>query len=140
MLAQGQSTPKLVVLNSCDGGRADSSEIISSTGAILAAMGIPAVISMQYEITDDAAMEFSRTCYEALGEGRAMDEAVSESRMAIKLARDESVEWVTPVLHMRSREGRLWVMDLSGIVKPIRIGRSLSDFESVLEAAAPAGS
>jgi hypothetical protein len=134
ILAEGHDAPRLVVLNSCEGARADASDIISSTGAILAAMGIPAVISMQYEITDDAAMEFSRTFYEALGEGRAIDEAVSESRMAIKLARDESVEWVTPVLHMRSREGRLWVMDLSSIVKPRPV-----EIQTVIAPPPPAG-
>ena len=51
---------RLAVLNSCDGARADKLDIFSSTAAVLVRKGTPAVIAMQYEITDRAAIELSR--------------------------------------------------------------------------------
>ena len=103
---------KLAVLNSCEGARASDASLFSSTGAILASRGVPAVVSMQYEITDRAAVEFSRTFYDSLAEGEAVDAAVSEARKAIKMALGETVEWGTPVLHMRAKDGVLFRVDL----------------------------
>jgi hypothetical protein len=54
-------TLRLVVLNSCDGARGSGQDVFTSTAAILVRRGIPAVVAMQYEITDRAAIEFSRT-------------------------------------------------------------------------------
>jgi hypothetical protein len=104
---------KLAVLNSCEGARASRTGLFSSTGAILAGRGVPAVVSMQYEITDRAAVEFSRTFYDSLAEGEAVDAAVSDARQAIKMALGETVEWGTPVLHMRAKDGVLFRVDLS---------------------------
>jgi hypothetical protein len=52
---------RLVVLNSCEGGTGGKQDIFSSTAAILMGRGILAVLAMQYEITDRAAIEFTRT-------------------------------------------------------------------------------
>ncbi len=103
---------KLAVLNSCEGARASHASLFSSTGSILASRGIPAVVSMQYEITDRAAVEFSRTFYDSLAEGEPVDSAVSDARKAIKMALGDTVEWGTPVLHMRARDGVLFRVDL----------------------------
>jgi hypothetical protein len=104
---------KLAVLNSCEGARASRTGLFSSTGAILAGRGVPAVVSMQYEITDRAAVEFSRTFYDSLAEGEAVDAAVADARQAIKMALGETVEWGTPVLHMRAKDGVLFHVDLT---------------------------
>ena len=104
---------KLAILNSCEGARASATNLFSSTGAILAGRGVPAVVSMQYQITDQAALEFSRTFYDSLAEGEGVDAAVAAARQAIKMALGETVEWGTPVLHMRSRDGRLFRVDLA---------------------------
>ncbi|HEX9941450.1 MAG TPA: CHAT domain-containing protein [Thermoanaerobaculia bacterium] len=109
---------KLAVLNSCEGARASAMNVFSSTGAILASRGIPAVVSMQYAITDRAAVEFSRTFYDSLADGEAVDEAVSDARKAIKMALGETVEWGTPVLHMRARDGVLFRLDLDLFRQP----------------------
>lgn len=103
---------KLAVLNSCEGARASRTNLFSSTGAILASRGIPAVVSMQYELTDRAAVEFSRSFYDSLAEGEAVDSAVADARKAIKMALEETVEWGTPMLHMRARDGVLFRVDL----------------------------
>lgn len=103
---------KLAVLNSCEGARSSPASLFSSTGAILASRGIPAVVSMQYEITDRAAVEFSRSFYDSLAEGGAVDAALTDARKSIKMALEDPVEWGKPVLHMRARDGVLFRIDL----------------------------
>ena len=49
---------RLVLLNSCEGARGGERDVFSSTAATLVSRGIPAVLAMQYEITDEAAIEF----------------------------------------------------------------------------------
>ena len=51
---------------------------------------------------------FARTFYESLVDGLPVDAAVVESRVAISLAIHNTVEWGTPVLHMRSPDGILF--------------------------------
>jgi|GEM_PF-3053810 len=101
---------RLVVLNSCDGARAGERDVFSSTAATLIRSGIPAVLAMQYEITDRAAIELSRTFYDALADGLPIDTAVCEARKAIKLGLETSLEWGTPVLYTHSPDGVLFEM------------------------------
>src|SRR2546430_144567 len=115
MLLADHRSLRLVVLNSCEGARGSELDIFSSTAAILVRRGIPAVLAMQYEITDRAAITLSKVFYEALAKGIPVDRAVSEARKTISLAAGTTVEWGTPVLYMRSPNGVLF--DLSADVK-----------------------
>jgi hypothetical protein len=99
---------RLVVLNSCEGARSNEHDIFSSTAATLVSRGIPAVLAMQYEITDRAAIEFSHAFYETLTDGMPVDMAVSEARKAISLGVANTVEWGTPVLYTGSSDGLLF--------------------------------
>jgi tetratricopeptide (TPR) repeat protein len=99
---------RLVLLNSCEGARGSEHDVFSSTAAILVRRGLPAVVAMQYEITDRAAVEFARSFYEALAEGLPVDAAVAEARKAISLAVTNTVEWGTPVLYMRAPQGAIF--------------------------------
>ena len=99
---------RLVVLNSCEGAKGSEHDIFSGTASILVRRGIPAVLAMQYEITDRAAIEFSRAFYDALADGSPVDTAVSEARKAINLGIANTLEWGTPVLYMRSPDGVLF--------------------------------
>jgi outer membrane protein assembly factor BamD (BamD/ComL family) len=96
---------RLALLNSCEGARASQRDIFSSSAAVLVRRGLPAVLAMQYAITDRAAIEFSRAFYEALADGLPVDAAVCEARKAISLAITNTIEWGTPVLYMRSPQG-----------------------------------
>jgi CHAT domain/WD domain, G-beta repeat len=98
----------LVVLNSCEGAKGSQRDIFSSTAAILVRRGLPAVLAMQYEITDRAAITLSKVFYEALAEGTPVEMAVSEARKTISVAAGSTVEWGTPVLYMRSPNGVLF--------------------------------
>ncbi|MBA3424853.1 MAG: CHAT domain-containing protein, partial [Rubrobacter sp.] len=97
---------RLAFLNSCEGARGNNNDAFSSTAATLVRSGIPAVVAMQYEITDKAAIEFSRDFYEAVADGLPIDAAVTEARAAVSM--DSMLEWGTPVLYMRSPDGRLF--------------------------------
>src|SRR5690606_37243505 len=68
---------RLVLLNACESARPGALDIFSSTAAALVRRGLPAVIAMQYEITDRAAIEFARSLYDALADGLPIDSAVS---------------------------------------------------------------
>ena len=99
---------RLAVLNSCDSARADRLDVFSSTATTLVRRGTPAVVAMQYEITDDAAIEFSRSFYEAVADGMAVDGAMAEARKGVALAIPNTLEWGTPVLFMRAPDGVLF--------------------------------
>ncbi|MGC9393856.1 MAG: SUMF1/EgtB/PvdO family nonheme iron enzyme [Anaerolineae bacterium] len=99
---------RLVLLNACEGARSSTQDIFSATAAILVRRGLPAVLAMQYPITDRAAVEFARTFYEALADGLPVDTATTEARQAISYVAPHSVEWGIPVLYMRAADGVLF--------------------------------
>jgi outer membrane protein assembly factor BamD (BamD/ComL family) len=114
-LLADHSALRLVLLNSCEGARGSDRDVFSSTASILVRRGIPAVLAMQYEITDQSAIEFARAFYRALAYGLSVDEAVVAARKAISLAVNNTVEWGTPVLYMRAPEGVLF--DVTGMAR-----------------------
>ncbi len=117
-LLANQRALRLVLLNACEGGQGSQYDIFSSAASILVRRGIPAVLAMQYEITDRAAIELARSFYEALTDGLPVDTAVTHARQAIGFAAPGSIEWVTPVLYMRSPDGKLF--DLQAKAAPLQ--------------------
>jgi WD40 repeat protein len=107
-LLANHSALRLVVLNACEGGKSSSRDLFSSAAATLARRGIPAVLAMQYEITDQAAIQLTRTFYRALAHGLPVDAAVSEARTAISLSAAQTLEWGTPVLYLRAPDSLLF--------------------------------
>jgi hypothetical protein len=108
---KGTSMPVLVVLNACDTARSSEIEGASPFGGVAAALvrkGVPAVVAMQFPITDDAAIPFADALYTRIAAGDPVDTAVTEGRVAIRAAVRDSMEWATPVLFMRSPDGRLF--------------------------------
>jgi len=97
---------RLVFLNSCEGAKGSERDAFSSTAATLVRCGVPAVVAMQYEVTDGAAIEFSRNFYEAVADGLPMDAAVAEARTGVNMV--SALEWGIPVLYMRSPDGRIF--------------------------------
>ncbi len=108
-------TLRLVMLNACEGARGGSRDIFSGTASILVRRGIPAVLAMQYEIGDAAAVELARTFYESIARGMPIDAAVAESRKAISFARGDSLEWGTPILYTRAPDGVLFRLDTGAL-------------------------
>jgi hypothetical protein len=102
---------RLALLNACEGAQGSKRDLFSSTAATLARRGIPAVLAMQYEISDRAAIECTRSFYEALADSLPVDAAVSEARKAVSLSIANTLEWATPVLYMRAPDGALFAVE-----------------------------
>jgi len=98
---------RLAVLNSCEGARNSRTDPFAGLATTLLRQGIPAVVAMQFEITDDAAITFAGEFYAALADGYPVDAAVAEARRAIYFQPND-IEWGTPVLYMRSSDGILF--------------------------------
>jgi hypothetical protein len=98
---------RLVVLNACEGARSGTLDPFSGVAQSLVQQGIPAVIAMQFEFTDEAAITLAQEFYLAVSEGFAIDRSLAEARRAI-FAGGNNVEWGTPVLYMRSQDGQLF--------------------------------
>ncbi|MGW6919424.1 CHAT domain-containing protein [Kitasatospora sp. NPDC054939] len=96
--------PQLVVLNGCETGAAGGQDVFSSVAGALLEY-VPAVVAMQFKVTDDAAIVFARFFYQALvGLRRPIDVAVHQGRLALLLQDDDSLAWATPVLYVRDDE------------------------------------
>ncbi len=99
---------RLVVLNACEGSRTAPDDPFSGVAQALARAGIPAVIAMQFEISDPAALAFSQSFYQAIADGLPVDVATVEARRSM-FADDNEIEWATPVLYLRSTDGRVFI-------------------------------
>jgi hypothetical protein len=107
-LLADQTALRLVVLNACDGARTSLTDPFAGIATTLVQLGVPAVIAMQFTISDAAAILFAEELYTNLIGGRApIDAAVSEARKAI-FVEQGSMEWATPVLFLADTEVQLF--------------------------------
>ena len=120
LLARQRHDLRLVLLNACEGARGGRLDLFAGTAATLVGSGIPAVLAMQYEITDDAAIDFARTFYEALADNLPVDTAVADARNAMTLRNRFSLEWGTPVLYLRAPDGRLFDLATTATATPAK--------------------
>jgi len=103
-------------LNACEaGGVAEgdaSARIRVGVARSLAQSGVPAVVAMQFPISDLAAITFAREFYKVLlgkEEIHSVDGAVTYARAAIQRNLPYgTLEWATPVLYMQTPDGRLF--------------------------------
>ena len=75
---------------------------------------IPAVIAMQFEISDEVAIVIAHEFYTALAAGYPVDAALAEPRKAA-FTGGNSAEWGIPVLYLRSADGRIF-----GVTPPMQ--------------------
>jgi len=103
-----RSSLRLAFLNACRTARASAPQAFGGVATALVRAGLPAVIAMQFPITDRAAITFSETVYRHLAAGDEIDAAVTEGRLAIVGREPKSVEWGTPALFLHVADGRLF--------------------------------
>jgi hypothetical protein len=157
---------RLVVLNACETAklpRQRGQDPYSAAAAALALAGVPAIVAMQFPISDRAAVVFATAFYESLAHREPLEAAVVDGRLAICGERDcgggETLEWVTPVLYLQAENGIMLeaqpeesaggaaapaarspqptVPDASRAARPLRLGiRSLVGLGHDLEAKA----
>lgn len=106
MLAPHDSL-KLAVFNSCEGARSTAQDPFAGVALSVVQKGIPAVIGMQFEITDGVAIKFAEELYTSLAKGQPVDIAMISARRAIFSATPD-IEWGTPVLFLRSEDGQIF--------------------------------
>jgi TonB family protein len=117
VLLRDHRSLRLAVLNACEGARGSRRDPFSGVAQSLLQQRVPAVIAMQFEISDLAAKVFAREFYCAIAGGNPVDAAVCESRKAL-FNEDFGQEWATPVLYMRSHEGTLFDLVPAGAAVP----------------------
>ena len=126
----GERDVRLAFLNACEGACSSPKDTFSGIAQSLIQKGLSAVIAMQSEITDTAAITFSRGFYTAIASGDPIDAAVSEARMSI-MESQNYLEWATPVLFMRSADGQIfdveWKSSDTALLKDISTAESLDD-------------
>ena len=119
---------RLAVLNACEGARSGVGDPFAGTAQSLIQQGLPAVVAMQFEITDAAAIIFARELYAAIADDYPLEAALCEARGAIRDA-GNLIEWGTPVLYSRAPDGRLFDLTkqdrVSGVARqtPVKADR-----------------
>jgi hypothetical protein len=108
---------RLAVLNACEGARASRADPFAGVAQSLVLQGIPSVIAMQFEISDEAAVTLTAEFYGAIADGYPVDAALTEARKAV-LSQGSDVEWATPVLYMRSPDGRVFEVETLPVQEP----------------------
>ena len=138
---------RLALLNACETAKATSDyeqDPFAGVANALLMGGLPAVIAMQFPISDEAALAFSETFYRRLIRGYPVDQAVAQARRKV-YAKTNSLEWGTPVLLMRTADGRLFDLDAphtddeTGEVETLRDNRRATPATSNSKPAALAG-
>lgn len=99
---------RLVFLNACRTAEAADGAPWAGVATALVKAGVPAVIAMQFPVTDRGAVTFAGAVYERLAAGAPVEEAVTEGRLAIRRDHPGSPEWATPALFLRVPGGRLF--------------------------------
>ena len=145
-LLRNEAKTRLVFLNACDTARLSDKGDQDPFAGMAAAMvkaGIPAVVAMQFPITNAAAIAFSLRFYEDLAVGNPVESAVRAGRMKIKGVRRDSMEWATPVLFMQAAAANLFsvkktvaareVKETSNRIEDVRLQPYMVDRAHVLD-------
>lgn len=109
-LVQGAPTARLVMLNACHSAslpQSQEADPLAGVAGSLVRGGQPAVLGMQFAISDSAALTFSENLYQRLAEGEPIEAAVTEARLAVYLADPSSTDWAAPVLFLRGADQRV---------------------------------
>ncbi|MFK8113978.1 MAG: CHAT domain-containing protein [Rubripirellula sp.] len=104
---------RFVFLNACKTAQShatNSKEAFAGVSTALLMAGVPAVVAMQYPISDEAAIAFSKTFYRLLPACHPLEKVVAEARKSVFQLQESSgrSEWATPVLFMRTDDGRVF--------------------------------
>ncbi len=89
----------VVVLSACQSGMAVAgNSVFNGTAQRLIHHSIPAVVAMQYSVSVEAAKNFAKQFYRALGQKDSLSASVRQARIAMDI---EKNQWYRPVLYLR---------------------------------------
>jgi CHAT domain-containing protein len=105
----GHASLQLVLLNACEGARTDYRDPFKGVASALVKAGISVVVAMQGAITDGAASNFAGAFYEKLiAMAMPYDDALLSARRNLYAAGRKYLEWATPVLFSRTKNGQIF--------------------------------
>ncbi len=111
MLDDARDSLRLVVLNCCESARINVGEKFGNPAiGVMSGGWLPAVIAMQFPISDRVAIGLSEAFYGALARSSPIDDAVTTARKYIHQEQSR-VEFGIPVLYMRSIDGKIFEVD-----------------------------
>ncbi len=111
---------RLAVLNACRGAMTAERLTLPATADSIIRRGTPAVVAMQFYISDNAAVTFAGAFYAALSRSGDVETAVQIARQSVAMLQIHSapaapatealrsMEWCAPVLYLNSDDGRLF--------------------------------
>ena len=101
--------PRLIFLHACEGASSDSYEGFNGLALQLVYSKVPAVVAMQYPVKNMVAIQFAKTFYQCLGEGKPVDVAVQAGRLELGMYLGEqnfsSRAFGSPVVYLQSAQG-----------------------------------
>ena len=98
-----------MLLNACEGARTDYRDPFKGVASALVKAGISVVVAMQGAIRDGAASNFAGTFYEKLiAMAMPYDDALLSARRNLFAADRKYLEWATPVLFSRTKNGQIF--------------------------------
>lgn len=99
--------PSLIFLNACKGASTSLISPLTSIAESFLAVGVPAVIAHQFEISDEAAEVFARHIYDGLVDGIPVEDAIAAARYEVY--ETFALECFTPVFFLQSTNGILFL-------------------------------
>lgn len=112
-LAVNHRSTRLVVLNVCGPGGADDGRAFQGLASQMVRYGVPAVVAMQYPITDEAATIFAREFYKRLCAGEdagQVDVAVTYARGMLSILQPNERGWAAPALYTHAADGAIYTL------------------------------
>jgi len=113
---------KLGVLNVCSSGKVDEGRAFQGLAPQLVRSGVPAVVAMQYPLSDDAAMTFAEEFYRRLctGENSAgrVDVAVTYARNMLAILYPGDRCFAAPVVYTHATDGVIFTFQKEATVTP----------------------
>jgi len=110
-LALSHKPIKLVMLNACGTTRGDDGHTFQGLAPQMVRSGVPAVVTMQFPITDEAAAIFAREFYKRLCAGEdagQVDVAVTYARGMLAALHNGDHSWAAPVLYTHAADGVIY--------------------------------
>ncbi len=99
----------LAVLNACETAQHSTRDALMGVAQALIREEIPAVIAMQFVVSEPVALMFTRRLYDFLFRGDPLEKIVTETRVGIDInSEQDRISWGIPVLFMRAKDGFLW--------------------------------
>lgn len=91
---------RFVFLSACQSAKVSRNSAYADLGPRLLSAGFPAVVAMQFSVFNRSAITFGGEFYRTAVEGKPVDEAMAQARLALQQSSPNGVDFATPVLYL----------------------------------------